>query len=147
MTYWLMAWLLHQSHCGTLPHIGSCQWCQGLALSLFQAAPRSLSGWSGHRKWLGWWLDPSVQSGLDSRSRSVWRMFSTFFGKRGFTPTTNQYTHQIDQYDEGMFLPALESRNWSQHSQLEYQFLLWRGLWENRKTFFKNLKFQEVGML
>lgn len=67
-TYWLMAWLLHHSHCGTLPHIGSCQWCQGWAWSPFQAAPRSLSGWSGHRKWWGWWRAPSVQNGLDYKN-------------------------------------------------------------------------------
>lgn len=68
-TYWLMAWLLHQSHCGTLPHIGSCQWCRGWALSPFQAVLRSLSGWSGRHKWLGWWRDPSVRNALDSRNR------------------------------------------------------------------------------
>lgn len=42
--------------------------------------------------------------------------------------TTNMSSYQIYQCDEGTFLPAWESQNWSQHSQLECQFLLWRGL-------------------
>lgn len=53
------------------------------------------------------------------------------------TDTAKQamHTYQIDRCDASMFLPALESRNWSQHSQLEYQFLLWKGLWEDMEAF------------
>lgn len=86
VTYWLMAWLLHQSHCGTLPHIGSCQWCQGWAWSPFRAVPRSLSGWSGRRKWLGWWLDPSVQNALNGRRRRDSGTFKTTLSTRVLQP-------------------------------------------------------------
>lgn len=109
-TYWLMAWLLHHSHCGTLPHIGSCQWCQGWAWSPFQAAPQSLSGWSGHRKWWGWWRAPSVQNGLDYKNMvendcfvmTVFWSITNLCKKRGCTAEKQQSIQALTRSTNAM---------------------------------------------
>lgn len=132
-THWLMAWLLRHSHCGILPHIGSCQWCRGWAWSLFQAAPRSLSGWSDRRRWSGWWLDPSVRSGLDIKEVKFFVIICDLTLNSGAQVKAAESggligSYRIDRCDAGTSLPAWGSQNWWQHSQLECQFLLWRGL-------------------